>query len=223
MIKKTLFVLFIVINISAFAQKRNNVQIAGLAIDVFSIPNREINPFFNTFRYVVAYQRLVGNRLLLGVNYSHVFGYNEESISYDYGGYSPVKIPNKTFYSAKYNTRGFGLGYESRYYFSDFDENGANSSYIGFNYQHTRITESLTDARFDNKNNNTLTTEKFDDNVNSINRLGITYGLSGSLLLNSEFSVGIYYNIVNKNQEWKSPINFLDYSINLTWLIGIPF
>ncbi len=221
MIKKIFFVLFILINISVFGQKRNNVQIAGLAIDVFSIPNREINPFFNNFRYVVAYQRLVGNRLLLGVNYSHVYGHKEEPVSYDYGAYSPVKIPNKTFYSAKYNTRGFGLGYESRYYFSDFDEDGANSSYIGFNYQHTRITEFLTDALY--YQNSSPSTEKFDDNVNSINRFGITYGISGTLLLNSEFSVGVYYNIVNKNQEWKSPINFLDYSFNLTWLIGIPF
>ncbi len=230
MIKKTLFVLFILINISVFAQKRNNLQLIGFGFDQWSeyyIPLESLSPEVGRYSYIVGYQRLIGSKLSLGLTFNYLFGLKDEPVSgyYEYS-YAPKYINGYEFDKGNYTLNAYSIGYESKYYFEEFDEDGANAFYLGFNYQYTNINETINEVTYRKISNASDTqTPTFEEMNYGINKLGLKVGKTATGTFTSDFAIGMYLNMptANKDLTWKSPTIVNSLSFNITWLIGIPF
>ncbi len=158
--------------------------------------------------------------MALGLTYNHIFASEDISFSSYYNSYKPLKNVPSTYSGTDYSLKGFTIGYDSKYYFQDFDEDGANGFYIGFNYQLSNITENAT-MKYDYNSMET----KLQPSTYNINRLGVKVGFTTSDVITQQFGIGMFYNMPSSNQNstWISPIEVNSLSFNISWVLGIPF
>ena len=240
--KILVFILFSITALVTFGQKRNNIKLFGFGYDTWTSAENYLGLYYtdefvnssSRFSYILGYERLIGSRLSVSGTYNYIFGsdqyeFNEESSSLT--DYTPQVIPNQLFYRGFYTTSGYTLGYETKYFFNEFDEDGANSLFIGFNYQHTKFKEELSDVQYEyivkpNPISNDFTSpQDYSARDYSINRLGVKFGATYTGALSSEFAVGMYLNMQAGLDEsaWRTPVSVNPLSFNLTWVLGVPF
>jgi hypothetical protein len=236
--RNLLFILFSITALVTFGQKRNNIKLLGFGYDTWTSAENYLglyhtDEFINSssrFSYTLGYERLIGSRLSVSGTYNYIFGsdrdeFNEESSFQT--DYTPQEIPNQLFYRGFYTTSGYTLGYETKYFFNEFDEDGANSLFIGFNYQHTKFKEELNDVQYEKPigSFNYTSPQDYAARDYSINRLGVKFGATYTGTLSSEFAVGMYLNMPAGFDEsaWRTPVSVNRLSFNLTWVLGVPF
>ena len=206
--KNLIFILFSITALVTFGQKRNNIKLFGFGYDTWTSAENYLGLYYtdefvnssSRFSYILGYERLIGSRLSVSGTYNYIFGsdqyeFNEESSFHS--DYTPEKIPNQLFYRGFYTTSGYTLGYETKYFFNEFDEDGANSLFIGFNYQHTKFKEELSDVQYEEPigSYNYTSPKDYSAREYSINRLGVKLGATYTGALSSEFSIGMYLNM----------------------------
>lgn len=119
---------------------------------------------------------------------------------------------------------GFLIGYESKFYFEDFDEDGANSTYLGSCFQYGRITQKLTELSYERNIGGGYLTPTFEDQTISMSRFGLKLGFARSGALSSDFYVGLFINAPNGvNKHWNSITEVRNLSLGLGWIVGVPF
>lgn len=205
--------------ISAQAQKRNLVKLADISLDFMMGPASDHDRFRNLVGYSAGYERLLGSRVSVGFNFTKYFGAGEKQTTWE-----PVKgTPSGyKFENGLFKETGFAIGYESRYYFGDFDEEGVNSGYLGFSYQCAIFTQSLKEAWFTQQWAPTVQKD-FEDQRYTINKLGVKFGYAGANAMLSDFHIGINYNLpVGLNAQWESDTRVNPLSISFGWTIGLP-
>lgn len=213
------------------AQKRNIIKPVGLMldfapVDLVSLLEVEELSVLNA-GYTAGYERLLGSRLSVGLQFTKYFKISSSVNGYGYsGGYSgPQSIPGYTFSSGSYARTGYNIEYESRYYFREFDEDGVRSAYLGFVYQFASFTESFSDATYYSSNyTGPSLNRSYPDQTFSANRFGLRFGYAGSNAISSNFFAGINFNIPGQqNKEWNSVKNMQPLTIYGGWTFGIPF
>jgi hypothetical protein len=240
--KNLIFILFSITALVTFGQKRNNIKLFGFGYDTWTSAENYLGLYYtdefvnssSRFSYILGYERLIGSRLSVSGTYNYIFGsdqyeFNEKSSSET--DYTPEKIPNQFFYRGFYTTSGYTLGYETKYFFNEFDEDGANSLFIGFNYQYTKFKEELSDVQYGERDSltkrftNVFKPQDYSARDYSINRLGVKFGATYTGALSSEFAVGMYLNMPAGLDEsaWRTPVAINRLSFNLTWVLGVPF
>jgi hypothetical protein len=242
--KILVFILFSITALVTFGQKRNNIKLFGFGYDTWTSDENYLGLYYtdefvnssSRFSYILGYERLIGSRLSVSGTYNYIFGsdqyeFNEESSFQT--EYTPEKIPNpnQLFYRGFYTTSGYTLGYETKYFFNEFDEDGANSLFIGFNYQYTKFKEELSDVQYEyvikpNPLSNDFTSpQDYAARDYSINRFGVKLGATYTGVLSSEFAIGMYLNMPAgfDDAAWRTPVPINPLSFNLTWVLGVPF
>jgi hypothetical protein len=226
----TLVVMLLVMIQLTNAQKRNIIKPAGLLLDVSSF---DITSFLEdedneiaalNIGYAAGYERLLGSRLSVGLQFTKYFKINSSVNGYTSGYSGPQSIPGYTFNSGNYARTGFNVEYESRYYFREFDEDGVRSAYLGFAYQFASFTESFSNATYYSNGAAASIEKSYADQTFSASRLGIKFGYAGSNAVSSNFFAGIYFNIPGQqNKQWNSVKTMQPVSIYAGWTFGIPF
>lgn len=236
--KNLIFILFSITALVTFGQKRNNIKLFGFGYDTWTSAENYLGLYYtdefvnssSRFSYILGYERLIGSRLSVSGTYNYIFGsdqyeFNEESSFHS--DYTPEKIPNQLFYRGFYTTSGYTLGYETKYFFNEFDEDGANSLFIGFNYQHTKFKEELSDVQYEEPigSYNYTSPKDYSAREYSINRFGVKLGATYTGALSSEFAIGMYLNMPAgfDDSAWRTPVSVNPLSFNLTWVMGVPF
>jgi len=236
--KNLIFILFSITALVTFGQKRNNIKLFGFGYDTWTSAENYLGLYYtdefvnssSRFSYILGYERLIGSRLSVSGTYNYIFGsdqyeFNEESSFHS--DYTPEKIPNQLFYRGFYTTSGYTLGYETKYFFNEFDEDGANSLFIGFNYQHTKFKEELSDVQYEEPigSYNYTSPKDYSAREYSINRFGVKLGATYTGALSSEFAIGMYLNMPAgfDDSAWRTPVSVNPLSFNLTWVLGVPF
>lgn len=236
----------------ANAQKRNNIKVTGIGFDNIVKTSSEFNDDYdneiqaqlllgNLFNWGFGYERLLGKRLVLGVNIWNFFSskstqlefntqtkYNSVSGSFvPKINYEPINVPGYYFYSAVFSQSGFQFGFESKYYFQTHDEEGANGVYIGSSYQLAKIDYNFQEVTY---KDTTTSSSKFktDININPattyINKLGIKLGVSVSKIVSTDFFLGLNYALpANFDNGFHAPISARGISFTMGWQIGVPF
>jgi hypothetical protein len=224
--KKIITIIGICISLSVSAQKRNIIHFGGLFYDYLIAAESEDDElmFANKTGFTAGYDRLVGNRISVGLRYSYYFGGGDEGthISLNNSGISGVPA-GTSIGSAVFQEKGGGFNYESKYFFDDFDSDGANSGYIGMVITRLNFTETIKDIDAQDNNYNAV---HINDRENDygITRIGIKYGGITSGALSSEFYIAGYMNFAkDKGNLFPSPTRVADYSFAIGWLIGVPF
>lgn len=238
MIKNILLIFLSIVSLSCVAQMRNKVQILGLRYDNWSIGDNftglgEGLKISGRYSLSTGYERLVGDRLSVGLTYDFIIPSDFTFTGYN-SNYSPLKN-NASFQSLDYSFKGYTLGYESRYYFQEFELDGAEGLYIGFNYQYTSVTENIENGIADGGG----TLPKFQTSNFGVNRFGVKLGMQGTGIGGNhnaidvyliekgkiDLSLGLFYNMPTgaKDKMWISPIDINNISINVSCVVGLPF
>jgi hypothetical protein len=227
---KRLIILLVLtaISFSGFSQKRNNIKLGGFGYDNWtSLENfSEVGFGAARFTYIFGYERLIGEKLAVSLTYNKILYLDDTPIFEYYTQYSPATISGYRFRDGSYSAQGYFIGYESKYHFEEFDEDGANSFYLGFNYQHGRITEELNNVRYESTSSSSYTSKEvtFNPNNFSINRLGLKLGVTYTGMFTSDFSFAVFLNSQPEiNKQWLSPASVNGVSYNLSWVLGVPF
>ena len=237
--RNLLFILFSITALVTFGQKRNNIKLTGFGYDTWTNADNylgigytdELVNSSSRFSYIIGYERLIGSRLSVSGTYNYIFGSDQDEFNDESSfqtDYTPEKIPDQLFYRGFYTTSGYTLGYETKYFFNEFDEDGANSMFIGFNYQHTKFKEELSDVQYEILpafSRNYTTPQDYSARDYSINRFGVKLGATYTGLLSSEFAIGMYLNMPAgfDDSAWRTPVSINPLSFNLTWVMGVPF
>lgn len=227
MMKKVLLLLILgLISVSVFSQKRDIIKIGGFGYNNWNSKENFIGAEYGAARlnYTFGYERLIGERLSISLTYSKILSLSETPIYDDYSGYTPASMQNYRFREGTYSANGYFIGYESKYHFDEFDEDGANSFYLGFNYQLGRITEELKDVRYEGTSSFNTKAVTFDPYTFSMHRLGVKLGLTYTGMFTSDFSIGVFLNSQPEaNKQWLTPAPVNGVSFNASWVVGIPF
>lgn len=237
--KILVFILFSITALVTFGQKRNNIKLIGFGYDTWTNADNYLgigytDEFVNSssrFSYTLGYERLIGSRLSVSGTYNYIFGSDQDEFNDETSfqtDYKPEEIPDQFFYKGFYTSSGYTLGYETKYFFNEFDEDGANSLFIGFNYQYTKFKEELSDVQYELSpafSRNYTTPKDYSARDYSINRLGVKLGATYTGALSSEFAIGMYLNMPAgfDDSAWRTPVAINPLSFNLTWVLGVPF
>ncbi len=223
-LKNVFLICCLLVTTSSFAQKRNNLQLVGFGYDQWSNDDytKDVGEFLESvgrFTYIAGYERLIGDRLALGLTYHFIIP-SVDNTFYDFQSYRPLRNLPSTYSNTYYSFSGFNIGYDSKYYFQEFDEDGANGFYIGCNYQYSTITESGI-VNYDYNTSQTMLPR----NTYNIHRLGIKTGFTISDDISQQFGIGLFYNMPSSNKDltWVSPVGVNNISFNISWVVGIPF
>lgn len=236
----------------ANAQKRNNIKVIGIGFDNVVKTNTVFNNDYDTeiqgqllvgnlFNWGFGYERLLGKRLVLGVNVWNFFSSKSTSMYFNtqtnYNSvsgssvpkinYEPINVPGYYFYSAVFSQSGFQIGFESKYYFQTHDEEGANGVYIGSSYQLAKIDYNFQDVTYKDTSSS-LSGFRTDIAINPattyVNKLGIKLGVSASKFVSTDFFLGINYALpANFDNGFHAPISARGISFTMGWQIGVPF
>lgn len=214
MTKPLLFVLLL-LPVCLMAQSRNEIKFIGADFDMMLKPaslgqEQMIN---NRLAAFVGYYRLIGTRLSVGVTYHKFINFDEDGS----GRYNDIQYDFKE--------TAWALGYHTRYFFSDHDEEGPNSGYVEFSLNRTSLAQSYTDIT-DYGNNGLFGSPKklpSFDNSYAVNRYGITVGLINSDVLTRDISLGVYFNGSSSSSHPYSLSEVRGLSFILTYSLGISF
>ncbi|MES2689000.1 MAG: hypothetical protein V4658_01270 [Bacteroidota bacterium] len=209
------FLLILPLSLFAQRQKKNVIKPVCIASDYLAETGN--TPF--EFSYSFEYERQFSPRMAFNVSYHKFLLKNQDN-----GYYRAPGISGKDFISGNYSEEFTGFGYESRYYFNDFDSDGTSSGYMGFVYQLVRATQTLTDARYEDNITGTNSIVDFPEEHFTIHRPGIRIGHVWQGALYSDLYVGIFYNIRSDySTNTLTPFEVKPVSLMLGWNIGIPF
>lgn len=236
----------IIFTLSVSAQKRNNLKLIGIGFDNI-ITTKSIlkeNSSFSNRNFVLAcafnwgfgFERLVGTKLVLGMNYNKFFTSQTGSTSYsDYfdNGYrshnvyfQPQLKPNQYFVLGNYKSSGSTFGFETKYYFSPHQHRGANGIYMASSYQLSIVNHGFIEAQYTDTSGifERNVFYSFDNKTTLLNRFGFKLGASASSILSTDFFIGLYYSPTGSfDQLYLSPITNRNISFVMGWQIGVPF
>ena len=251
--KKYLIFIGLLVGIfSATAQKRNNIKLIGIGFDNVVKTSTEFDDDYDVdiqgellvghlFNWGFGYERLLGNRVVLGVNIWNFFSSTSNELyfntqrNYDFVSgnyttqinYQPLEVPGYYFNRAVFSQSGFQFGFESKYYFRSHNEEGANGIYIGSSYQLAKIDYNFQNVSYKDTTYNTnieRTDITFDPATTYVNKLGIKLGVSGSQYVSTDFFLGINYALpANFDNGFHAPISARSISFTMGWQIGVPF
>jgi hypothetical protein len=211
---KKYILIFVLITLSfqGMAQK-NRIRLFGYNLDLlaanFTLPNNVEQTVSTYTNYNFGYERLIGNKVVLGLAYYHYIEPTGFASFYNNIGYIGSYFENPTY----------GLSYHSKYFISDFDEQPIGL-YIGSTFMFTNIQQKQ-----GNLEDYTLTSGSLTeiDNNYGIYRLGILLGVHGigDLHVGYMLNMGGGGRIENGlHQKW-NPINsgnfILGYNIGLNF------
>lgn len=201
------------------AQNSRNVVKVGLYYDNAVVGYTNYNTDVastNKFGFIAGYERYIGNRIGLNFGFHKYIGASDFFYSKDNTNYRA---------EATFNENGYGISYESRFYFDDIDSEGGNSGFVGVVFQHNRFTQTVTNVR--HTNNLTSITTNFADFENKVNynRLGIRLGGQFSVDFSSELYLSLFVNLqpTRAVQPISSPTYIPNISYGITYLLGLPF
>jgi hypothetical protein len=229
-----LMLLFSVNINSLYAQNRNIIRPFGFNDDFMRYRSSTLgggtgselgrNPLFN-LAYQFAYERLIGTRLSVGINFTRHASFKENMSK---SPYSPIvsNVKSNAGFSqiGDYKETGFGLGYESRYYFGSFTQQGPASKYIAFSYQYCVFSQYLTNYGYRNNNMQKYSSITYDNQEFSVHRYGIKIGSSFARKVAGDFYIGVYYNASKGiNEQWKTGTEIIPVSVNAGMAFGLPF
>lgn len=228
--KNCIILICVLGSLSVMAQKRNIIKPLCFDweyMDYSKDESGDLN-FSNVFNYKFGYERLIGKRLSVGLSYMSFFSPSEgKDIRGDnYSSYSPENIPGYYYDRATYTNKIRGFEYESRYFFSNLEEDGLNSGYLGFMYGYLSSKQSLTNATYNNSIDPTdRFTKQYPDKEVNIHRFGLKLGYAASGAIYTDIHIGIFYNSRpnDYNKGWTSPSDIYPVNVVLGWHIGIPF
>lgn len=213
--------------LSAYAQKRNNIKFGGIAFDnMFSSNSNAIKSFTNKFGFSLGYQRNIGSCITIGLLGNFYLPFTGSSTFYGAGqGYNSSNDPNLKLIEGEFTQSGYIVGYETKYYFEPFDDDGATGGYIGMNAQFGSFSQQLSNVKYLNSYNYTTSKVSFPDQTLTTNRIGIKIGVTNSNYLTNDYYFSVMYNFSNNisNQQFLSPTTVRAVSIGFGWTIGIPY
>lgn len=241
---------------SATAQKRNNIKVIGIGFDnsltatpkineIYESMNSLPNPFVfaHTFNWGgLGYERLLGTHVVVGASYWKYFDAESDEVTcyesnYDWVTntypktvyYQPVAVPNSYFQNFTYKVTGFSLGFESKYYFKQHTENGANGVYLASSYQLTQVKHEFKEAIYADTTNGSSSSsvywnKPFEPTTTYLNKVGLKLGVSGSSVMSADLFIGVNYIIPgNFSQFYESPLTNRAYNIQVGFNIGVPY
>lgn len=225
--KLSILILLTSISFSAFSQKRNIIKLGGLSYDNWTMADHLADEELGAarFGYTCGYERLIGERLAVSLTYNKIIHLDDNRVTQYYTNYSPATIQGYRFNDGYYSAKGYFIGYESKYYFDEFDEDGANSFYLGFNYLHGKIREELNSATYEGNNSASNIKEvEFQPHDFSVNRIGLKLGVTYTSIVTSDLSFTAYLNSQPEaNKQWLTPAPVNGLSFNLSWVVGFAF
>lgn len=227
-VKKIIFIFIgVVISLQVDAQPRNILKLTPIVFDnmVSALDYDELDLYSirNKFGLAIKYERLVGRRISIGL-WAHKYYNTKNEIYTQSGGYSPKDFPNLDIKQCTYEHSGMLLGYESMYYFKDFDTKGPNSGYIGLSAQHGTFTQGMPSAHYRGQNSfNEL--KSFNDQSVNVNRLGVKVGRTYSSSVSFDMYFSLSYNFTTGpiNQNFIAPTQIRPISFGFGFLLGVPF
>lgn len=178
----------------------------------------------NKFGYAAGYERNIGSHISLGV-FGNIYFPSTSTIYASGIGYSPANYPNLEFNGGDFKHSGFLLGYESKFYFEPFDQDGPNSTYVGISVQTGTFNQHFANVKYQNKVTYDDESKSFSDQSFKVNRIGIKYGRTVTGALSSDFYFSLMYNMPSNinTQQFIAPTVFRAVSFGIGWSIGVPF
>lgn len=217
---KSLLLIVLLLPFCLLAQNRNEIKLIGAELDwllkASPISSSDAAMFNNFLVGTVGYNRFIGSRLAVGVSYHQFINFEDAT---------DVNINNGTTrYDFKENA--WGIDYHTRYFFSDYDNDGASSGYIQFSLNRTSLTQAYTNVTeytstvfgggyFQDKNS-------FTRNY-GITRYGINIGLIDSDIITQDLSFGCYFNTAPASSSSYSLTDVRGVSFILSYAIGVSF
>lgn len=202
-------------SLSAQRQKKNVIKPACIAHDYLAeYRNRAFS-----YSYSFEYERQFSPRVAFNVSY-HKFLVKNEGMEYD----GAPHVSGKDYIGGSYSEDFMGFGYESRYYFNDFELDGTSSGYVGFIYQLVRGTQTLSNARYQDQVSGNSSVVDFPEEHFTIHRPGIRMGHVWQGALYSDLYFGIFYNTASYSlSNSLKPKEVSPVSLMVGWNIGVPF
>lgn len=211
--------------LNLYAQKRNNVKICATYDNLYGSDIYSVKSYSNKFGYAIAYDRYVGSNITIGV-FGNLYFSSKNTIEGFSDEYSPANYSNSQFMLCDFTQSSYLVGYESKYYFESFDDDGPNSAYLGISIQTGTFNQQLANVKYRNTTNNyTDESKTFNDQSFTVNRIGLKYGRAFSSIVSGDFYVSLMYNIPGNtaNQQFASPTFVRSLSIGIGYAIGVPF
>lgn len=233
----------------SYAQKRNNIFV-GLSFDNLVNAMDVGDEFYyaeNKFLFSLGYERLIGNRIAVSLSMGKYLSGDPDNVnrysgnSYGTSLYLPQKDGMITYNGTSYNANNYEVDYatfslkntsyfkyESKYFFSDFDDDGKVGGYLAANYSRSTFLASIGTVKYargfyaPSSLPNTIEVKYTDDNV-TINRVGFKLGLAYADGTGSDISAGLDFNIPSRNETWNLPLTLRTVSFNVNWIWFIPF
>lgn len=208
-------VLLFPLSLFAQRQKKNVIKPACIVHDYLA----ELGNDAFLLSYSFEYERQFSSRMAVNVSY-HRFLLPNAGKEYN----NAPDISGKKYLSGNYSEDFVGFGYESRYYFNDFESDGTSSGYLGWVYQYVRGTQSFTNARYEDNISGNSAFVEFPEEHFAIHRPGIRLGHVWQGALYSDLYCGAFYNI----RSYSSGNSLIPFEVNplslvVGWNIGIPF
>lgn len=211
-----ILILILPLSLTAQRRKKNVFKPICIATDYVARSVQE-GPF--QFSYSFEYERQFSRRT--SVNFAFLnFPVKTDHLNYE----NAPQEPGYSYSYGEYEESLWGLGYESRYYFNDFETDGTSSGYVGFCYQYLSGKQNLVNAVYKEQNNSTLKTISFPTEHFSIHRPGIRLGHVWQGALYSDLYFAVIGNFMSYSTANKiKPVEVFPVSIQVGWNIGIPF
>lgn len=200
--------------LSSFAQKRNEIKFLGVEIDFLLKANGNNGPMFNNkFVGSVGYNRFIGSRLAVGFAYHHFLNFESTSSSI-----------NNDQIRYEFNEKAWGIDYHSRFFFSDYDNDGTNTGYIQFSLNRTNLKQTYTNiVEYDNNYWAAPNPRASFSNTYGVTRYGINLGLIDSDVITKDLSIGMYFNGSPSSTSPYSLTDIRGVSFMISYLIGVSF
>lgn len=234
----------------SYAQKRNNIFV-GLSFDNLVNAMDEVGDDFylaeNKFVFSFGYERLIGNRIAVSLSLGKHLSGDQDNVNRYSGNsfgtsiYLPQKDGRISYNGTSYNANDYEVDdanfslkntsyfkYESKYFFSDFDDDGKVGGYLAANYSRSTFLASIGTVSYAKSFNAPWTLPspievKYTDDDITINRVGFKLGLAYADGTGSDISAGFDINIPSRNETWNLPLTLRTVSFNLNWIWFIPF
>lgn len=222
-----IFILVWLSAIYSYAQPRNIIKFSPItfdnAVSTLDYGSLDLLAFSNKYGFAVKYERLVGNRIAIGIWANKYYSSSNEVYSSG-GSYSPKDYEDLEINQCTYEHGGYMLGYESMYYFEDFDSDGPNSGYIGLSLQQGTFTQGMPEAEYTDQNYRSVK-KSFNNQSVDVNRIGIKLGRTYTSSVSFDMYFSLSYNFTTGpiNQNFIAPTQIRPVSFGLGMLMGIPF
>ena len=214
-------------SVNGLTQPRNIIKFTPIVFDnmvsTLDYGSLDLLAFSNKYSFAIKYERSVGKRIAIGLWANMYYGSTNDLYTTG-GSYSPKDYPNLKIGQCTYEHGGYLLGYESMYYFDDFDSDGPNSGYLGLSLQHGTFTQGMPKARYTDQNYDYVN-KSFNEQTLDVNRIGLKLGRTYTSSVSFDIYFSLSYNFTTGpiNQNFIAPTQIRPISFGLGMLLGIPF